>query len=664
MQPLQWTLERLAAHPWLPVAIAAGVTLAAVAPAVSFDFVSWDDAKYVSDNGLVLAGLTPNGIRRAFTDVVFCNWAPLTILSYQLDATLFGREAWGFHLSNVLLFSSTAALLFILLRRLTAATLGSLVATLAFSLHPQRVESVAWVSDRKDLLSVLFLILTLLAYADFCRRPALGRYLLVAAAATASLLAKASLLAMPVLLLLLDVWPLRRMAWPQWPTKQNGNLPAVHPQVSLGACLLEKVPIAAITAVFAFIAYRAQSDALVSGDAAGFLDRRLPNALFASHWYILKAVMPFGLQAVQCRDPDAAARYADAGLHLIVIAAVVAAAVWLRRPPYVAWALAWMLAVLAPVIGFVPFGAQTVADRYTYAAHLGPALVGAVLFDSLWRRAGKWRAAVVLAVATLLAAEAVMMQRQLWTWRDGVSFWAQVLEVDPTNPLALEVLACRAEQTGDLGTAERLLTTAVDSPRGFGSVLATLSRFYYRIGRWDDARDVASRCAELAPDDPDVARLVAFLQSPESRRIERGVVPGQIQTTPRTLDPVVRMHIAHGLQHARTGQFEAAAEDFRAALAIDPTAAEAHNNLGMALLELKRAKDAAAAFERAVAVEPQRGMFQSNLARALVAAGRADEAVAPCREAIRLDPDDQDARSLLVSLERAAAPPEPRRAAP
>ena len=173
MRPFQRMFERFAAHQCLPIAIAAGVTLAACAPAVSFDFVSWDDAKYVSDNGLVLAGLTPDGIRRACTDVVFCNWAPLTILSYQLDATLFGREPWGFHLSNVLLFSSTAALLFILLRRLTAATLGSLVATLAFSLHPQRVESVAWVSDRKDLLSVLFLVLTLLAYTDFCRRPAL-----------------------------------------------------------------------------------------------------------------------------------------------------------------------------------------------------------------------------------------------------------------------------------------------------------------------------------------------------------------------------------------------------------------------------------------------------------------------------------------------------------
>jgi len=564
----------------------------------------------------------------------------------------------------VLLFSGTAALLFILLRRLTAATLGSLVATLAFSLHPQRVESVAWVSDRKDLLSVLFLILTLLAHADFCRRPTLGRYLLVVAAATASLLAKSSLLAMPVLLLLFDIWPLRRLTWPQWPTDARDALPAALPRISPAACLLEKLPIAAITAGFAVIAYRAQGDALVSADAAGFLDRRVPNALFAGHWYILKAIMPFGLHAVQCRDPAAAAGYADAGLHLLVVAAAVAGAVWLRRPPYVAWALAWMLAVLAPVIGFVPFGAQTVADRYTYAAHVGPALVAAVLFDSLWRRAGSRRAAVVAGVAALLAAEAVIMQRQLWTWRDGVTFWAQVLDVDPTNPLALEVLACRAEQKGDLETAERLLTTAADRPRGFGSVLATLARFYYRTGRWDDARAVARRCVELSPDDPDVAQLVAFLRSPESRRIERMGPPGQSRTTPRTLDPVVRMHIAHGLQQARRGEFMAAADDFRAALAIDPSAAEAHNNLGMALLELGRAHDAAAAFARAVAVEPQRGMFSSNLARALVAAGRPDEAVAPCREALRLDPDDQDARSLLMSLERAAPPAEPRRAAP
>ena len=208
------------------------VTIGGFSPALWCGFINWDDGRYVFQNPTVLGGLGWEGLQHALCDVVFCNWAPFTILSYQLDVTLFGREPWGFHLTNVLLHAASVAMLFIALARMTSAFGASLLTAALFGLHPLRVESVVWIAERKDVLSVFFLMAALLAYERYCRGPSAGRFVPVCLCMAASLLGKSTLVTLPVLMLILDVWPLGRVRLPRGVSGPAAARPGRYPIVS------------------------------------------------------------------------------------------------------------------------------------------------------------------------------------------------------------------------------------------------------------------------------------------------------------------------------------------------------------------------------------------------------------------------------------------------
>ena len=444
---------RSAGHGGIALALAAA-TAAVFLPAVFCGFVNMDDDHYVFRNRLVLDGLSPSGILRAWTDVVFHNWAPLTVLSLQLDTSLFGPAPWGYHLTNVLLHAATAAVVWLALVRMTGAAGRSAVATLLFALHPLRVESVAWVSERKDVLSVFFLAVALVAYDHYRRRPGPVRYLAVAAAMLASLLAKATAVTLPALLLVLDAWPLRRGTVPGFgPVADEPASPppgGVHPWWRLVA---EKLPLFGLSAAFVVITIATQQQAIQSEAAMPLWRARVPNAVISVAAYLQETVAPIGLHPAH-QHPGVAGISWPALLEAVVtIAIAVAVAVRLRRTvPACAAGLAWFFIALLPVLGILKQqGFQARADRFTYIPHIG--LMVAIVWTAAhllheWRASRRLR--TTLAVAAITGC-VLLDWRQIAIWRDSVSLWNHVLAHEPTSALAH---LCLGEELFDRGSLQ------------------------------------------------------------------------------------------------------------------------------------------------------------------------------------------------------------------
>jgi len=536
--PISRDRDRLIA--WLLAATAAGVFL----PALACGFVNVDDPKYVLQNPLVLGGLSAAGVRGAWTDVVFANWAPLTILSLQLDATLFGTRPWGYHLTNVLLHAATTGVFFLALSRMTGAPGRSAAAALLFAVHPLRVESVAWIAERKDVLSVFFLAVALLAYERYARRPTLPGYLAVAAAMLASLLSKATAVTLPVLLLVLDAWPLRRADVPGCgPGDATATGPARHARASWRRLVAEKLPLLAVAAVFALLTLWTQRSAVQPGERMPLFAVRLPNAIVAVADYLRETLLPIGLHPVHAhmgRGTPPAALVSAA----LAVAAVGATAFRLRADvPACAAGVAWFLLALAPVLGVVAQqGFQSRADRFTYVPHMGlmVALVWTAAAGLARVRAPKLAAPVLLAVA---AAACILATRfQIDVWSDSVSLWTHVAALEPPGTLVHLGLGEAWYDRGDDDRAiEEFRRSLAIEPTArthdwialalarkglFAEALeqhaaaAALDPNFWeahnnagitlaRMGRMREALERFERAAAIAPDDPEVRRNLA-----------------------------------------------------------------------------------------------------------------------------------------------------------
>jgi tetratricopeptide (TPR) repeat protein len=422
----------------LVAAALVAVTLALFAPTYTSAFVNYDDPIYVSQNPHVQAGLTWSGITWAFQTTRLGAWHPLTWLSLQLDASLYGtKSAGGFHLTNVLLHAAAAVLLFLAMRRLTGTLWRAALVAALFAVHPLHVESVAWVAERKDVLSGLFWMLTLLAYARYAERPTLGRSLAVVAAFALGLMAKPMLVTLPCVLLLLDYWPLRRpLTW---------------------RLLLEKLPLFALTAVACPLTLYAQqgAGAMIQLTEVS-LANRAGHALISYCAYLLKAVWPANL-AVFYPYPAHTVVWQVVAAGLL-LAAVTAVAVRLRRRcPYVLVGWLWFLGTLVPVIGLVQVGGQAWADRYTYLPYVG------LLVAVTWVGAdllARWptRAAVLAGVAPAVFASVSLPQ--VLVWHDSVTMWQHTRRVtagacggDNDSPARWLSLRGRAVIENNLGVA-------------------------------------------------------------------------------------------------------------------------------------------------------------------------------------------------------------------
>jgi tetratricopeptide (TPR) repeat protein len=627
--------------PWL-VALATGLlTIAAFAPAVRFDFVNWDDNSYLFGNdGLVAGGLSATGIRRAFTEPVFHSWMPLTVLSYQLDATLFGMEMWGFHLTSVVLHAVTAGLLCVALCRMTGRVGASTAVAALFSLHPLRVESVAWIAERKDVLSVLFLVLAMLAYEWYCRRPGMGRYALVFVALLASLLSKATAVTLPGLLLLLDVWPLGRLSVPGIgvPVRGDGTA-SPYPGRSWQMVLAEKLPLAALSIVFAFFQIVSSQRVLVAGESLPLVSRRLPNALYAFTWYLVKTIWPTDLHPAHTHFGVVHPVWLVALCGVGVLATVAIAVLAARRSPAVTVGLAWFAAALVPVIGLVPVGIQSHSDRFAYIPHIG--LFAAIVWGgaALSRRLAISPVWTSIGAGLVLAALVVQTERQLGHWQDSDALWTHTLEIEPRNQFALSQYGAHKHRTGQDADAERLFLDAVDCGGDFTWLLAYLAEIYFDAGEFRRAKHYRDAAVRRRSTDPEVREIIEALADVDALAAqERPVV--------QPIGPAARQEIAAGLAAARAGRMDDALASFGRAIDLEPACAAAHNNAGLVHSQQHDSDKAIAAFRRAITLDDTNADYHVNLAAELLSSGAVDEADAACMSALRLAPWDRQAAAL------------------
>lgn len=411
------------------------------------DFIILDDQLYVTNNPAIQGGLNWEGIRWAFSAAstqTSGNWHPVTWLSHMLDIQLFRMSPVGHHLTNVLFHTADVGLLFVLLCAMTGALWPSALVAALFALHPLHVESVAWVAERKDVLSTFFWMLTLLFYLGYVRRGGAARYLATLAAFVAGLMAKPMLVSLPLVMLMLDYWPLRRTAV----AGAGGEAAANGERTTLQRLVLEKVPFFVVTGAFCALAIYAQHQGGYVPDLSVFpMSMRLYNALLAYQGYLFKALWPQSL-AVYYPFPVVHSMLPALGAMLLLAAVSVFAAVNCRRRPYLLVGWLWFLVTLVPVIGLIQVGHQSMADRYMYIPLIGLAIMAAWGIPELVPASLRRPAVLAAAASVVLVAFSALTWRQLGYWRDSKSLLGHTLQVTSGNYYAHSLLANHLFQQG------------------------------------------------------------------------------------------------------------------------------------------------------------------------------------------------------------------------
>jgi tetratricopeptide (TPR) repeat protein len=453
------------------------------------DFVNYDDPRYVYENTKITEGLSISGVGWAFTHIHSMNWHPLTTISHMLDCQLHGLKAGWHHFTNVLLHSIAVVLLFVGLLQMTSAFWRSAFVAAVFAIHPLRVESVAWIAERKDVLSGVFFMLTLLAYVYYVRSPRIGRYLVVVFILACGLMSKPMLVTLPFVLLLLDYWPLDR----------------IKGQVSKR--VLEKIPLIALSVVSSIATLVAQKGAVGYTEELPVLER-FNNAVLSYVLYIWQMLWPVNL-AVFYPHPENRLPLWQISFSLLLLLCITAVAIALRKQrPYLITGWLWYLGALVPVIGLVQVGWQGRADRYTYLPQIG--LYIAVTW-ALTDLTTSWRhQRTILGVAALLTIGLLSWGAcvQTWYWRDSETLFKHALAVTTNNDVAENNLGIVFLQKGQLAEAISLLKSAVDLRPDNSPAHENLAKALLQKGQVADALVHYRKLLELQPDNIEVHNIV------------------------------------------------------------------------------------------------------------------------------------------------------------
>src|SRR5580765_6765130 len=422
-------------HKRTRIAVALAIALLSLTvfwPVTTFDFVNYDDLEFVAENPHVATGLNAENVEWAFANPYSATGGPLTWISHMLDVEMFGMDAGKHHATSLVLHLCNTVLLLALLWRMTGAFGPSAVAAVLFAIHPLHVESVAWVSERKDVLSTLFWLLTIRAYVSYVKRPAWPRYAAVVACFTLGLLSKPMVATLPFVLLLLDVWPLERINVRD--IFRRRTTAARSPGVT--RLVLEKVPLFVLSAISIGLTFEAQRQlgAIAAIDSLP-IGSRVSNAIVSYVTYIGQAFWPVDLAAFYPHPlviPLAQTAGAALALAVITVFAMTAA----RDAPYVTVGWFWYVGTLVPVIGIVQLGSHAMADRFTYIPLVGLFVIAAWGGASLLQRAGASRATLTIAAVALVAACVVVSRAQVHHWENGVALWEHATQVTRNNARA------------------------------------------------------------------------------------------------------------------------------------------------------------------------------------------------------------------------------------
>lgn len=622
-------------------------TLIAYGQVFGNGFINFDDDLYVTDNPEVRAGWTAHGLRWAFGTFHAANWHPLTWLSHMLDVELFGLDPAGHHGVNLLLHALAAVLLFQVFRRLLGRPWPAFFVAAVFALHPAHVESVAWVAERKDVLSAVFWMLAMIAWLRWVERPSPWRYGAVLLALALGLMAKPMLVTLPFVLLLLDVWPLGR--WRGFAATAATSSTAVDPTrepVGMITLVLEKVPLfvlAAASSVVTVIAQRA-GGAVETFEALS-LGQRLANALVGYGRYLDKLVAPRNLSLYYPLD------WSHGGgppLWQVALAAAVLAGVtalawtWRHRRPYLLMGWLWFLGTLVPVVGLVQVGAQAIADRYTYIPSIGLAwMVAGALAEVASKPSRRTAVATLTAVALVLLAAATW--RQVGYWHDSVKLFERSIAVTEGNYLLQNNLGATYTEMGRPEKARPLLEAAVATRPAYAEAHNNLGLAWLRSGVPERAVEQYRRALELDPENASILANLGEALAASGHAAEAVVVLRRAVEA----GAGARGYNNLGNALAETGDVEGALEQYRRALELDPGYAKAHANRANVLAAHGRLQEAAASYRKALELDPKDAGTLTNYATVLADGGDLPQAMTLLRRAVGLDPGLAQARFFL-----------------
>lgn len=571
-----------------------------------FDFIRFDDDLYITDNAQVQAGLTVDSLRYAFTAEVASMTLPVTILSHMLDVELFGLNPGGHHLSSLFLHGLNSLLLFAFLLLATQRRWPSFFVAAVFAVHPLHVESVAWISDRKDLLSATFWLLALMAYARYVRSPGAGRMALVTALFLLSLLSKTMAVTLPFVLLLLDIWPFARV-------ELSWNSIRTH-----GSLVREKTPLFILTLLACFATLYVQE----GGGAVRLLEevtagQRLANAAAGYGAYIRQTFLPFGLGIFY--PPGEASLSSGATVFGLValVAGAVAALRFRAKAPWVFVGWFWYVGMLTPVIGLVQVGEQAHADRYTYLPQTGIAIVVVwSVAQALARsRIPKAPRLAVAAGGLAILVLTVLSYRQASLWTHTVPLFKHTLKVCGPSGVIANNLGTHYLEAGDAAVAADYFRLAIGADSGYFRAHYNLGVIENNAGRFDRAVPHFEDALEIAPDYPDA-------------------------------------NVALALALLRLGRPEKALEHAKMGMARGPLQYKAFTYAGMALDRLERPQEALAQLEAAVRLNPKDKFTHYNAA---VMSRKLDDfpsAERHYRSALAIDPNFKEAQQGLRSVTR------------
>jgi tetratricopeptide (TPR) repeat protein len=553
---------------------------------VRHDFVNFDDHVYVYDNPMVRGGLTINGLVGAFTHPHARNWHPLTTISHMLDCQLYGLSAGGHHFANVVLHTIAVLLLFRVLRVATGALWPSAFVAALFAIHPLHVESVAWVSERKDVLSAVFLMLTLAAYVRYARAPSPGRYFIVAITFELGLMSKPMLVTVPFVLLLLDYWPLRRFDKVARLKPGAGITGSLNQRPSF--LFLEKIPLFVLSGLSCLVTIWAQDQATGSLEQLPFT-WRLNNALVSYIEYVWQTFRPARL-AVFYPYPNNSLSIWKVTLASAFLLAFSATALFLRKKrPYVLTGWLWYVGMLVPVIGIVQIGEQGHADRYTYLPHIGLFLLIVWIAVDLARARHLRREYLWLAGTTTVAVLSYGAAVQTSFWKNSEGLWSHALSVTANNDFAHNNLGFLYLQRGELDKAISHFETALKIRSGNGQtrynlgtalVHMNLANAVARKGRPAEAIVHYEEAIKLRPDYGDAYYnfgSVLFQQG----RVDDAITQWQKGLAIQPNDAAA--HTSLGNAFLQKGWPEQAIVHYQSALQIDPGEVSARNNMAWVL---------------------------------------------------------------------------------
>ena len=681
---------------------------------LAHDFVNYDDGLYVTDNTSVQAGLSWTNVVWAFTTDRAMYMHPITWMSHMLDCNLYGLHPWGHHLTNLIFHALNSVLLFLVLARMAGRAWPAALVAALFAVHPLHVESVAWVAERKDVLSMLFWTLGIGAYGWHRERPSLPRYLATAAMFLLGFMSKPMVVTFPFVLLLLDYWPLGRV-----------DLAAPFGAMSrkVVKLVVEKIPLFILTAAMCVVTMVMQ----MRGKNLGFgemvpLSGRCANAVVVYVLYLVKTVWPSGL-AVYYPHPITRPAWQVAGAALVLIVITVGCLREMRRRPYLIVGWLWYLGTLVPVIEIVQAGTFSHADRYTYIPLIGIFIMVAWALNDLWDSGRVPKAVVVFAPALAVVALTIAAVHQTGYWKNGETLFRHALTVtadnpearnnlggalygdkrydeansqfqyalqlDPNNSTAINKMGILLYEKGkyeeavakhrealalnpNFELARKHLRLALnklgklDAPMAeYAELLkkepktvddyCKLGTLAMTLGGADEAFNAFAQGLKMAPDGKKVNLAIADALVGEERYTDAlGYYEKALQADPHDAQTLYNMGVVlSGLKRSAE-----AADKYREALRWNPDFAQAHNNLGSILANAQHLDEAVEHYRKAVALDPNYAQVRVNLASLLAFRGQVDEAVGLYEEAIRIKPEAVNIRlgfaRLLIANHRVA----------